>query len=173
METIPKPDELLALHDVTEQLFDTLKSWFDVPRTVELDVSDVDAAVTEMSDPVMIAALAMRKLQALRLLSTPGVRTSTDVVVSIIQDLNRALVQAPSMRLKRRAAEVDWDAAFADLMAAEPGSGGAAEPGAGSVPRRADDEDEQARHFRELHDRLQEAVVAVLSASEGEIRYLL
>ena len=61
-----------------------------------------------MSDPVMIAALAMRKLQALRLLATPGVRTSTDVVLAIINDLERALIQAPAMRLKLRASTVDW-----------------------------------------------------------------
>ena len=60
----------------------------------------------------MIAALAMRKLQALRLLATPGVRTSTDVVLSIVNDLDRALVQAPIMRLKLRASTIDWDAAL-------------------------------------------------------------
>ena len=88
---LPKPSELLALHDVTEELFDTLKRWFDVPASVALDLSAVDAVVHEMADPVMIAALAMRKLQALHLLATPGVRTSTDVVVTIVQDLARAL----------------------------------------------------------------------------------
>ena len=40
----------------------------------------------------MVAALAMRKLQALHLLSTPGVRTTTDVVVTIVQDIDRALI---------------------------------------------------------------------------------
>lgn len=173
METVPKPDELLALHDVTEELFDTLKAWFDVPHAVELDVSDVDAAVTEMSDPMMIAALAMRKLQALRLLSTPGVRTSTDVVVSIIQDLNRALLQAPSMRLKRRAAEADWDAALVELVAGEPAAEAADGDAPGTAPRSGDGEDARTRHFRELHDRLHEAVVAVLAVSDGEIRELL
>ena len=63
----------------------------------------------------MIAALAMRKLQALHLLSTPGVMTTTDVVITIVQDLDRALVQAPNMRLKLQAAATDWDAAFAEL----------------------------------------------------------
>ena len=91
-EVILKPDALLALHSVTEELFETLRRWFHVPNVVPLDLSDIDAVVREMSDPVMIAALAMRKLQALRLLALPGVRTSTDVVLSIVNDLDRALV---------------------------------------------------------------------------------
>lgn len=167
METVPKPDELLALHDVVRELFDTLADWFDVPDEVTLSLGDVDAAVTELGDPVMIAALAMRKLQALRLLSTPGVRTSTDVVVTIVQDLNRALVQAPSMRLKRAAASADWDAAFAELIADTAAGGEIA------VPSAPDDEDAEVVHFRELHVKLHEAVHAVLRASEGEIRYLV
>lgn len=167
METIPKPSELLALHGVTEELFDTLRGWFDVPASVPLDLADVDSAVEELGDPVMIAALAMRKLQALRLLATPGVRTSTDVVVAIVQDLNRALVQAPSMRLKREAEHTDWDAAFEQLVAADSGDE------ADAAPAAADDDDAVTERFRELHGRLHEAVVAVLQASDGEIRYLI
>ena len=72
-------------------------------RQVTLDLRQVDSAVAELGDPQMIAALAMRKLQALHLLATPGVRTTTDVVVAIVNDLERALVQAPNMRLKRQA----------------------------------------------------------------------
>ena len=91
MEVEPKPAELLALHDVTTELFVTLQRWFSVPPTISVDVSAVDAegAVRELGDPTMIAAFAMRKLQALNLLSTPGVRTSTDVVVTMVQDLTR------------------------------------------------------------------------------------
>jgi hypothetical protein len=164
VDTIPKPDELLALHDVTEEIFTTLQAWFDVPARVALDMSDIDAAVTELGDPVMIAALAMRKLQALRLLATPGVRTSTDVVVTIVQDLNRALVQAPVMRLRRAAEIADWDAALAELTTAD-------EPSA--APAAPDAEDEDVLRFHELHQQLHEAVAAVLRASDGEIRYLI
>lgn len=164
METIPKPDELLALHDVSAELFSTLRAWFDVPRTLEIDLADIDSAVTELGDPVHIAALAMRKLQALRLLSTPGVRTSTDVVVTIVQDLNRALLQAPSMRLRRDAEHTDWDAELSSLLAAE---------GEGQAPDGPDAEDTEAARFRTLHARLHEAVEAVVRASEGEIRYLV
>lgn len=163
METIAKPDELLALHDVTEELFDILGAWFDVPRTVELTLADVDAAVAELSDPLMIAALAMRKLQALRLLATPGVSTTTDVVVTIVQDLDRALLQAPSMRLQRLAAHADWDDELAELVAG----------GIDEGPQARDVEDAEVAHVRELHECLHEALRAVVRASDGEIRRLV
>lgn len=173
MEVVPKPPELLALHDVTEELFGVLKRWFDVPDSVTLDLTAIDAAVREMADPVMIAALAMRKLQALNLLSTPGVRTSTDVVVTIVQDLTRALLQAPSMRLRLAASLTDWDAALADLS---PEGGDAF--GAGGVvggsggPTSVDERDPELESFEMLHARLHDAVRAVLEASGGEITFL-
>lgn len=162
--TVAKPDELLALHGVTSELFATLRGWFDVPPAVSLDLAEVDSAVAELGDPQLIAALAMRKLQALNLLATPGVRTTTDVVVTIVSDLDRALVQAPAMHLSRRAQATDWDAALADLDSA--------------VPSPADDEaagdhDAEVDRFRQLHGRLHDAVRAVIEASEGEIRYLV
>jgi hypothetical protein len=163
LDSIPKPAELLALHTVTEELFTMLRDWFEVPDNVALDLSDIDAAVTELGDPVMIAALAMRKLQALRLISTPGVLTSTDTVVTIVQDLNRALLQAPVMRLRRAAATTDWDAAFEELVAGDPDDHG---------PDAPDDVDEEVERFRGLHARLHEAVAAVLRASDGQIRPL-
>ena len=163
MDVVPKPDELLALHDVTGEMFDTLRRWFDVPDKVALDLTDVDAAVVELGDPVMIAALAMRKLQALRLLSTPGVRTTTDVVVTIVQDLQRALIQAPNMRLNVAAAATDWDAELAALGDDGPEA---------EAPTDADEIDPETERFNELHARLQQAMIAVIEASEGEIRYL-
>jgi hypothetical protein len=158
---LPKPGELLALHGVTEELFETLKQWFAVPDQVTLDMSAVDSVVHEMADPVMIAALAMRKLQALHLLATPGVRTSTDVVVTIVQDLARALLQAPVMRLNVEAERTDWDAAFVGLEE------GAVEP----APSTTDEDDLESEHFEELHAALHIAVQAVLDASDGEIVY--
>jgi hypothetical protein len=163
VDVVPKPDELLALHDVTSEMFDTLRRWFGVPPNVELDLKDIDSAVVELGDPVMIAALAMRKLQALRLLSTPGVRTTTDVVVTIVQDLQRALIQAPNMRLNLAASETDWDAELAAL---------GQDSGDPFAPTTADEVDPEAQRFHELHGRLQQAMVAVIDASEGEIRYL-
>ncbi|MEX1164693.1 MAG: hypothetical protein WEB03_14065 [Nitriliruptor sp.] len=169
MDTVSKPPELLALHDVTAELFTTLRSWFEVPSTVALDLDDIDSAVSQLADPVAIAALAMRKLQALRLLAQPGVRTSTDVVVTIVQDLDRALVQAPTMHLQRAAAAADWDAELADLL-------GDREVGEGTLPLPvigSDDEDPAVSRFRDLHGRLHAAARAVVEASKGEIRYLV
>jgi hypothetical protein len=171
VDTVSKPPELLALHDVTEELFGTLQAWFEVPDRVELDLASIDSAVAQLADPVAIAALAMRKLQALRLLAQPGVRTSTDVVVTIVQDLDRALVQAPTMYLQRAAAVADWDAELAGLV----GGDGAAtdeDPVPLPVPG-ADEEDPAVTRFRDLHGRLHAAARAVVDASDGEIRYLV
>ena len=152
---------MLALDDVTSRLFDTLRSWFDVSNSVTLDLTSIDSAVTELGDPVLIAAMAMRKLQALNLLTTPGVLTSTDVVVTIIQDLDRALLQAPSMYLSRRAETTDWDQALAqmDEMADD------------SAPAAASDDDPEILEFRQLHGELHQALYEVVEVSEGEIRY--
>lgn len=125
---LPKPNELLALHSVTAELFGILREWFDVPDEVTIDLREIDSAVLELGDHVMIAAMAMRKLQALHLLSTPGVLTTTDVVVSIIGDLDRALVQAPNMHLKRAAHDTDWDAELA-LLDVDLGDDQRSEPG--------------------------------------------
>ena len=101
-------------------------------------------AVRELADPVMIAALAMRKLQALRLLSTPGVVTTTDVVVTIVQDLDRALIQAPVMRLRLQADITDWDAELAALGV------GDAESALEAAPARSDEHDPEADRFVQL-----------------------
>jgi hypothetical protein len=161
---LPKPAELLALSEVTTELFDTLKDWFDVPASVVLDLSAVDSekVVREMAEPFMIAALAMRKLQALHLLATPGVRTSTDVIVTIVQDLTRALLQAPVMRLRVAAEHTDWDAALAGLTDA----GDIAAPDATTAV------DPETERFEALHSALHAAVQAVVELSDGEIVYL-
>ncbi len=166
--TVAKPDELLALHDVTGEMFATLRRWLSVPSSVTLDLSDVDAAVTQLGDPVMIAALAMRKLQALRLLSLPGVRTTTDVVVAMVSDLDRALIQAPAMRLKRQAAATDWDQELAGLSEA-PSHTSSGSPSPAPAPESADEEDPEVERFKDLHGRLHAAVFAVIEASDGEI----
>ena len=70
--TLPKPSELLAVYDVTDRLFSTLKEWFGVSDGVVLDVTNVDSAVTEVGDPEMIAPLAMRR----RRVCTSGSRPS-------------------------------------------------------------------------------------------------
>jgi hypothetical protein len=157
---LAKPDELVALHGVTTELFELIRRWFAVPDEVSLDLREIDSSVREMGDPVMIAALAMRKLQALHLIATPGVRTTTDVVIVIVQDLDRALLQAPTMRLRLAAETADWDAALVELEAGE----------SDVAPVSADAEDPEAVRFRWLHARLHAAVEAVVRASDGEIR---
>jgi hypothetical protein len=186
--TIPKPDALLALHDVTTDLFATLRRWFAVPGEVPLDLRDIDSAVAELGDPLMIAALAMRKLQALHLLATPGVMTTTDVVVTIVQDLDRALVQAPNMHLKLQAAATDWDAELVVLERSDGAELDAAvladdvdeddddlyvDDELGPAPLDPAQADPETERFRARHAQLHEAVFAVLEASEGEIRYLV
>jgi hypothetical protein len=157
---LPKPDELLAVHAIANELFATLKRWFDVPNRVTLDLSAVDAATREMLDPVMIAAIAMRKLQALSLIATPGVETTTDIVISIIQDLHRALIQAPSSRLRLSAESADWDAEL-EAMSEHPSR---------MVPHSSTQNDPELERFGHLHEGLQQAVRAVVEASNGEIR---
>lgn len=169
MNVIAKPPEFLALHAVTRELFDTLKAWFAVPDevTLPLDAIDSERMVREMADPTMIAALAMRKLQALHLIATPGVRTSTDVVVTIVQDLARALIQAPSMRLQVAAASSDWDAELAELLGGDEDLVSGFEP-----PDDVEEADPETERFNELHGLLHVAVQAVLEVSDGEIAYL-
>ena len=157
MEEIPKPSELLSARTSAERLFELLRRWFDVPESVTLDLQSVDSAVTELGDPQLVMAMAMRKLQALHLLTTPGVRTTTDVVLTVIQDLERALLQAPNMHLKRAAESTDWDAALQTLGDTQTETG----------------DDDEIDVFRRHHAALHEAARAVLHASEGEIRTLM
>ena len=146
---------------MTTELFEILRGWFEVPPTVQLDLREVDSAVTELGDPMLIAAMAMRKLQALHLLATPGVVPTTDVVVTIVGDLDRALVQAPSRRLRVRAADTDWDREL-DLLASGHQD---------DAPESADDADQEAEYFAGLHGQLHLAVHEVIVASDGEICY--
>ena len=162
MEEIDKPSELLAARTSAEELFSLLRRWFDVPESVTLDLRMVDSAVAELGDPQLIMAMAMRKLQALHLLTTPGVRTTTDVVLTVIQDLERALLQAPGMHLRQSAAETDWDAEFRAM-------GGPAD-----IDEAIDDpsDDDEIEVFRKHHMALHEAARAVLHITNGEIRFL-
>lgn len=160
MDEIPKPRELLAIRGPTEDLFGLLRKWFAVPTSVTINLRTVDSAVAELGEPRLVMAMAMRKLQALHLLTTPGVVTTTDVVLTVIQDLERALLQAPAMHLRDAAAATDWDAALAALD--EPSETGS----------EADANDEITL-FRSHHAALHNAARAVLHASDGRIRRLL
>lgn len=166
MDEIPKPRELLAIRGATEDLFALLRKWFAVPNSVTLNLRAVDSAVAELGEPRLVMAMAMRKLQALHLLTTPGVVTTTDVVLTVIQDLERALLQAPAMHLRDAAAATDWDAALAAL---DP-------TGQPDEPAVVDEEaagDDDIALFRSHHAALHNAARAVLHASDGRIRRLV
>ncbi len=172
MEEIPKPAELLAARTSAAELFVLLRRWFAVPSSVTLDLRAVDSAVEELGDPQLVMAMAMRKLQALHLLTTPGVRTTTDVVLTVIQDLERALLQAPGMHLRHSAASTDWDAEFRAMGEDSPADDAAFHPAAEQPPPdpRADDVIDV---FRKHHAALHDAARAVLHITNGEIRVLI
>ncbi|MBV9061166.1 MAG: hypothetical protein JOZ09_18735 [Pseudonocardiales bacterium] len=86
-----KPPELVNLYAATSAAFKTLKEEFQVPDTYELALDHVDAAELCLTNTVDIAAIAMRKIQALRWVAKPGVETTNDVVVALAADLLRAL----------------------------------------------------------------------------------
>lgn len=166
MDDIPKPRELLAVRGAAEDLFMLLRKWFAVPSSVTLDLRAVDSAVSELGEPRLVMAMAMRKLQALHLLTTPGVVTTTDVVLTVIQDLERALLQAPAMHLRDTAAATDWDAELAalDVRPAEDHA---------VHNQQADEAEDEITLFRTHHAALHEAARAVLHASDGRIRRLV
>ena len=166
MDEIPKPRELLAIRGAAEDLFTMLRKWFAVPNTVTLDLRTVDSAVAELGEPRLVMAMAMRKLQALHLLTTPGVVTTTDVVLTVIQDLERALLQAPAMHLRDTAAATDWDAALAALDHE-------ADSDEAERSDHDDDANDEITLFRTHHAALHEAARAVLHASDGRIRRLV
>jgi hypothetical protein len=170
MDEIPKPRELLAIRGATADLFMLLRRWFAVPNAVTLDLRAVDSAVAELGEPRLVMAMAMRKLQALHLLTTPGVVTTTDVVLTVIQDLERALLQAPAMHLRDAAAATDWDAALAAL---DDEDGNDVEVDAAAARTSDGGGDDEITLFRTHHAALHEAARAVLHVSDGRIRRLV
>jgi hypothetical protein len=86
-----KPPELVSLYAATSAAFKILKEEFQVPDVYELALHHVDAAELRLTNTVDIAAIAMRKVQALRWVAKPGVETTNDVVVALAADLSRAL----------------------------------------------------------------------------------
>jgi len=87
----PKPPELINLYAAIPAVFGTLKEEFQVPDTYELALCHVDAAEPFLRNTVDIAAITMRKVQALRWVAKPGVETTNDIVVTLAADLLRSL----------------------------------------------------------------------------------
>ena len=69
--------------------------------------------------------------------------------MTIVSDLDRALVQAPVMRLRLAAEVTDWDAELAWLEGDE--------AAVDEAPVEPTDSDPEAAHFRALHAKLHEA----------------
>jgi hypothetical protein len=90
-EDRPKPPELLDLYDDTLKVFKIIKEEFVISDTYTLVLHDVDAAGPFLIKTRDIAAITMRKIQALRWVATPGVETTNDVVVTLAADLQRSL----------------------------------------------------------------------------------
>lgn len=90
-EDRPKPPELLDLYDATLKVFKIIKEEFVVSDAYTLALHDVDAAGPFLIETHDIAAITMRKIQALRWVATPGVETTNDVVVTLAADLQRSL----------------------------------------------------------------------------------
>lgn len=97
MDTISatKPTELLATANAAATLFSLLRDWFEMEDSYTLDLSSVDAADEALSDPVAVIAFAMRKLQALRRAAQPGLKTHSDIVVTLVTELERVLHEVP------------------------------------------------------------------------------
>jgi hypothetical protein len=154
---VPKPVELLAIGDACAELFGMLRSWFEVPEVVTLELVSVDSdqVVRQLADPQMVAALAMRKLQALHLLAVPGVRTTTDVVVTLIDSVLRALVEAPRTRIRHEVSRVDWDHEWTVMDA--------------GMLWRSHCPDDEIERFEDLVEALVLARDAMLDASGSEI----
>ncbi len=165
MDHIPKPHELLAARDLPRTSSLSCAPGSGCGTRVTLDLEAIDSAVAELGDPQLVMAMAMRKLQAFHLLTTPGVGTTTDVVLTVVQDLERALVQAPRAYLRNAAAAADWDAALAAIE--EPGGEAALHVARSGLV------DEAMAAFARNHQALRAAARAVLQVSEGQIRTLI
>ena len=143
-----------------------LRRWFDVPASVSIDLADIDSAVVELGDPEMIAALAMRKLQALRLLADARC-AHDDRCGRRHRERHRPRPVAGARPAAAPAvAGTDWDAALEQLSDSD--SRRAARIRRTTCDAEAFDDD--VALFRSLHQRLHEAAIAVVEASQGEIR---
>jgi hypothetical protein len=88
----------------------------------------------------------------------------------VIQDLERALLQAPAMHLRDAAAATDWDAALAAL---DDEDGNDVEEDAAAARTSDGGGDDEITLFRTHHAALHEAARAVLHVSDGRIRRLV
>lgn len=107
----PKPDDLVALREPLESLFDVLKESAGVGDCHTFRLDAVDCADQTLSDRSEVAAFTLREIQALRYAATPGVRTTNSVIMFLAADLNLALTE-----LAEGAEERSHDAAFNEII---------------------------------------------------------
>ena len=107
-EAMAKPPEFLALSEVTMELFETLKEWFDVPAAVVLDLSAVDSerVVREMGEERSVGFL--RKFYGWYLRGLDGAK-----------ELRVQMTQAPSVELAEAALLTAYPDAASLMTAAE------------------------------------------------------
>ena len=96
LNPIPKPDSFLALHTVAEKLFNTLRKWFDVQPNVTIDLTEIDSAITELGESEMIVH-GNAKTPSATFDRNSRSFNHNRCILAIINDLDRALLQAPSM----------------------------------------------------------------------------
>ncbi|MDQ3886648.1 MAG: hypothetical protein M3308_06490 [Actinomycetota bacterium] len=91
-----KPPELLELYEVAATLFTALGEAFKVPEVYKFSLRHVDDGAPHLHNIIDRAAFAMRNVQALRLVATPGVGITSDVVVGLAAELTRTLEELAS-----------------------------------------------------------------------------
>lgn len=126
----PKPREVLELHDVCSQVFDALRTAFDVSGTFTFDLTDVDHIVDHRVEAREIAAFAMRGMQIVRAYATPTRPVANDHFVAIASRAMSALEKLADLVPDDRqrtvlldARERFYDATWAVMRDAGPDSG--------------------------------------------------
>lgn len=87
----PKPKELVAAGACAEALFRVLKVSYGVAKSFDLDLSSPALEPDVLFSSKGAAALAMRKLQAVRYFATEGVVVASDVILGLLAELHRSL----------------------------------------------------------------------------------
>jgi hypothetical protein len=82
-----KPASLESLYPMSATMFRFLQRSVPVEGRVLMDLSDVDLPESALRDPGLVAAYAMRRLQATRYVSSPLTTTGLGVTMSCLSEL--------------------------------------------------------------------------------------
>jgi hypothetical protein len=91
-----KPLEVLELFDLSDEVFRVVQRIFQVPRNYELKLEDVDAAAGHISETHDLAVHALRRLQHLRMYSSPGSPVTVVAIATVLADLRVTLAELGS-----------------------------------------------------------------------------